>query len=58
MILVSGEQESTTSCSTNLDHLLHQHKPLRSVYNRVRNLALARLYVLVAMRTLEQILLT
>ncbi len=39
-----------SSCSTTLD-LLHQNKPLSSFPFRVRNFALARLYVLVAIGT-------
>ena len=42
-----------SSYSTRLD-LFHQNKPLHAVPFRVRNFALARLYVLVAVCTLEQ----
>jgi hypothetical protein len=45
------------SCSTRLD-LLHQNKPLHAVPFRVRNFALARLYVLVAIGTFERSSLT
>jgi hypothetical protein len=45
------------SCSTGLD-LLHQNKPLHSVPFRVKNFALARLYVVVAIGTLERSSLT
>ena len=44
--------------STRSDHLFYQNKPLHSVAPRVRNVALARLYVLMAMSTPDQIPLT
>jgi hypothetical protein len=40
--------------STRSGHLFYQNKPLHSVVIRVRNVALARLYVLMAMSTPDQ----
>jgi hypothetical protein len=40
--------------STRSDHLFYQNKPLHSVTLRVRNVALARLYVHLAMSTPDQ----
>ena len=42
-----------TNYSTGLDHILHRNKPLHSAHIRVRNFALARLYVPVLMSIIE-----
>jgi hypothetical protein len=49
-----NKQELPFSCSIRLD-LLHQNKPLHAVPFRVRNFALARLYVLLVVGTLADL---